>query len=59
MNNLKFNKKEMQEKERDIIGENYKLDEKCLNLIPGGSNGYSHKMVEKSVKKHLNGFWIL
>lgn len=44
------NKKEMQEKERGIIGENYKLDEKCLNLIPGGGNGYSYKMVEKSVK---------
>jgi len=44
------NKEEMQEKEKAIIGENYRLDEKCLNLIPGGSDGYSSKMIKNSAK---------
>ena len=42
------NKEEMQEREKIIIGENYKLDGKCLNLIPGGGDGYSYKIIKKS-----------
>lgn len=43
------NKEEMQEREKQIIGESFKNDKKCLNLVPGGSDGYSYKMVKNSV----------
>lgn len=44
-------KKDMENEEKKVIGTLYKTDEKCINLIPGGSLGFSEHMVESSVKK--------
>lgn len=43
-------KKEMESAEEKIIGELYKTDKQCLNLIKGGSKGFNEYIIEKSIK---------
>ena len=42
-------KKEMELNEEKIIGNLYKTDKQCLNLIKGGSKGFNEHIIEKSV----------
>ena len=42
-------KKEMEINEEKVIGNLYKTDENCLNLIKGGSKGFNEHIIEKSI----------
>ena len=44
------NQDELIEEEKKVIGDLYKNDENCLNLIEGGSYGFDKKVLEKSIK---------
>ena len=44
-------KEEMEINEEKTIGDLYKTDKNCLNLIKGGSKGFNEHIIEKSVNK--------
>lgn len=46
-------KSEMEEEEKKLIGDLYKTDKKCLNLIPGGSSGFNEKIINEMIKSRV------
>lgn len=46
-------KKEMEIAEEKTIGDLYRTDKQCLNLIKGGSKGFNEHVIEKSIKSRI------